>query len=94
MRRKEDGSSSQKSNAQMRPRISVKLSGMSASARLLLSLDISYSVRWKWRQEEGTRREKKSEKKKKCLLCAEQVIESGRLIVRAPPEFSVNPSLT
>lgn len=76
----------------MRPRISVDPSGTSASGRLLLSLDISYSIRWKWRQEEGRGREEKNRKKE--TLCSEQVIESGQLIVRVLMRFSVNPLLT
>lgn len=38
----------------------------------VLSLDISHSHRWKWRQEEGCR----EGEEKAALLCAEQVIES------------------
>lgn len=75
----------------MRLRISVDPSGTSASGRLLLSLDISYSIRWKWRQEEGRGREEKSRKKE---TCSEQVIESGQLIVRVLARFFVNPLLT
>lgn len=79
----------------MRLRISVDPSGTSASGRLLLSLDISYSIRWKWRQEEGRGREEKSRKKeRKKETCSEQVIESGQLIVRVLARFFVNPLLT
>lgn len=79
----------------MRLRISVDPSGTSASGRLLLSLDISYSIRWKWRQEEGRGREEKGRKKeRKKETCSEQVIESGQLIVRVLARFFVNPLLT